>query len=318
MTRRRAFTLLELLVVLAIIMVLVGLLLPAVQKIRAAAYRLSCQNNLKQIGLAIHHYVQVNGRLPPGYLYQDNGEIPANLLPRVYDFPAPVVYTYSHNPGWGWASYILPYVEQTPVYNRIEFKKNATDPSFADIRVVPMAVFSCPADSGVGRFTVHDVNGVPIGDASTNSYTASNGQNSNMLKEPFRGTGMFQRNSSFTFADVTDGLGQTFMIGEKGAFFVKAPWVGVMSGGVIETTPGAPVFRSVMHPGPSMVMARILSRGLNSPNAEPYDYFSPHPGVVNFAFGDGSVRPVKDTANIQVLRALASRNEGDVVDPDGY
>jgi prepilin-type processing-associated H-X9-DG protein len=67
-----------------------------------------------------------------------------------------------------------------------------------------------------------------------------------------------------------------------------------------------------------MAMARILSRSLNSPNAEPYDYFSPHPGVVNFAFADGSVRAVKESATVDVLRALATRNEGDTVDPDGY
>ena len=315
---RRAFTLVELLVVIAIVVVLVGLVLPAVQNVRAAAARMSCQNNLKQIGLALHHHVHVYHRLPPGYLAEVGGILPATLTPRVHDFPAPFTFALPHNPGWGWAAFLLPFVEQSPLYDRFEFRRNTTDPAFTDIRSVPLAVFTCPADGSTGRFIVHDLDGNPVGAVATISYTASNGANANMLKEPFLGTGMFQRNSRFTLEDVTDGLGQTFMIGEKGAFFARAPWVGILSGGVIETTPGAPVVRSVMHPGPSMVMARILNRTLNHPNAEPYDFFSPHAGIVNFAFGDGSVRAVKDSASIDVLRALASRNEGDAVDPDGY
>src|SRR6516225_4697359 len=102
---RPAFTLIELLVVVAIIGILISLLLPAVQNVRHAAGRLQCANNLKQIGIACHHYHDVRKRLPPGYLaaglYVDGATDTA--------------------PGWGWASFLLPYLEQQDLYQQIDF-----------------------------------------------------------------------------------------------------------------------------------------------------------------------------------------------------
>ena len=134
---RNAFTLIELLVVIAIIAVLIALLLPAVQSSRAAARRISCQNNLKQIGLALAAYTEVKGGLPPGYVSTYDNYMGTWI-----------------GPGWGWGAMILPYLDQQPLYNKISFETPIQDPTQQTAANTALNVFLCPADNMRPTWTV--------------------------------------------------------------------------------------------------------------------------------------------------------------------
>lgn len=152
-------------------------------------------------------------------------------------------------------------------------------------------------------------------EAATNSYAAcyGAGQYPPLGQFPDRGNGAFILNRPCPFDNVTDGLSNTIGIGERGALFVQAPWAGVVNGGTAQTTPGAPVYRSGIFPAPAMVMARIGNRALNDSFSEPYDFFSPHPGIVQFLFLDGSVHPLSSRTSLDVLSALATISGGELI-----
>src|SRR5206468_4677630 len=140
------------------IAVLIGLLLPAVQKVREAAARTQCRNNLKQIGLALHNYHATYQTFPPGYLSAVGPGGPAD----------------DQGPGWGWATLILPYVEQDNLYRRIQLTTDIKDPAHAAVRLTSLPVFLCPSDGGNRTFTVDLLN-----DATPNYSTPLTDANGN-------------------------------------------------------------------------------------------------------------------------------------------
>ena len=165
MPRRRAFTLIELLVVIAIIAVLIALLLPAVQSAREAARRMQCTNNLKQIGIALHNYNGAMGAFPPGYL--------SLMDPVTFD---------NNGPGWGWAAFSLAQMEQTSLYNSINFVLGIEFTANQTARMTVLASFQCPSDAWrQDRFTVVDSTttgtapGAPICDVASSNYVGSVG-----------------------------------------------------------------------------------------------------------------------------------------------
>ncbi len=300
--RRWGFTLIELLVVIAIIAVLMGLLLPAVQKVREAASRASCQNNLHQLGLALHNYHDSQGSFPSGYLCSQPQANPD--------------YT---SPGWGWAALLLPFIEQGNLGRQINFALPIEDPSNLAARTVQIKLYVCPSDRSTGVFTIYDKNNVALTQAATNSYAACHGVGIDLDEELDDFNGMFSRNSHVRFADVTDGTSNTIAIGERGAFFTRASWAGAVSFGTTRITPGAPVNNlNVIEDAPTQVLAHIDVEMINDPRGDPEDFFTPHTGVAMFLFADGSAHSINTRISLQLLQALSTRDGNEVVNPADF
>jgi prepilin-type N-terminal cleavage/methylation domain-containing protein/prepilin-type processing-associated H-X9-DG protein len=289
---RRAFTLIELLVVIAIIGVLLGLLLPAVQKVREAAIKVQCANNLKQIGIALHGYHNRNEHLPPGYY--DTAVWPADDL----------------GPGWGWAAFILPELDQDPVHSLIDFtaEVGTPTPNIVTARASFFKFFYCPADQLLTTITVIDDTGTNTWIMGQSSYVACNGNDGvdDFTTPPH--TGAFVRGiQGFRLTDISDGLSNTFFVGERATSMSQAAWAG---------QPGFPsdsIVPSVRAPGSfSLGMALVLGHcGPHLPNdnivTDADAMSSAHRGGVQFLFGDGSVHMINNSISQAVYDALATR-----------
>jgi prepilin-type N-terminal cleavage/methylation domain-containing protein/prepilin-type processing-associated H-X9-DG protein len=313
MPTRKAFTLIELLVVIAIIGVLIGLLLPAVQKVRETANRLSCQDNLKQIGLALHHYHDTQKTLPPGYQalgpYSDGATDTA--------------------PGWGWGAFLLPYLEQDNLYRQLDFRQPIKNSPAIQTLV---KVYLCPSDlTPQQAFTVPDGFGDPVALAAPCSYAACVGGDESDTAGP-TGLGVFYRNSQTRLTDITDGTSTTILIGERAWANANGIWAGAIPGGVIRrgaANPCQPVVAGAWFPASTLVLAHShLNNALTDPDgsAGMDDFSSKHPGGSNFVFADGSVHFLRSvpgdhpdgsfTADGLIFQALGTRCGGEVVSGD--
>jgi prepilin-type N-terminal cleavage/methylation domain-containing protein len=301
--KRSGFTLIELLVVIAIIAILIGLLVPAVQQVRESANRLSCKNNLKQIGLALHNYHSTYKRFPPGYqtlVAADNSDL---------------------GPGWGWATFLFDQLEQGPLKRRIRFDLQISDPLNAQVRVQTIPILVCPSEDKTGTFTVVDGNGNPICDVARASYVAMNGV-LGVSSDAFDNNGAFLRNRALRIADIRDGLSNTLFVGERCTDMSSVTWTGAVTNGVV------PAQR---YPDPAdqlanaeLASALIMSHGSRDHipnNSLVFDAdatASFHVAGVNFLFGDGSVHSISNSIPGYVYEALLTRAGGEPVGGDDY
>jgi prepilin-type N-terminal cleavage/methylation domain-containing protein/prepilin-type processing-associated H-X9-DG protein len=294
---RRAFTLIELLVVLAIVAVLIGLLLPAVQKVREAASRATCQNHLKQIGLAFHSYHDVTGRLPDGGKNAcDAPQAVAGLLCGTDGADLSRPYTGSRAE-WSWTYYILPYIEQDATF------RNASNSQVARSVV---KIYYCPSRRAAALYP----NEGKV-DYAGCAGTSSSNPNGVLVRQGLPAVSM---------PGIPDGTSNTLMAGEKR---LNAAKFGVtFDDNEPCYSPGwdSEIYRVARQVGSGAAATwEVPLRDFNDPDA-PDDgqavFGSAHPTGINAVFADGSVRGVRYSVSPRAFRNACIRNDGEPVNVD--
>lgn len=303
--RRQGFTLVELLVVIAIIGVLIGLLLPAVQAAREAARRMSCQNNLKQLGLAIHNYESTYRKLPSGYLHKFgvNGSSARD----------------ANHLGVAWGTAVLPQLELGQVAETFRYELPVWHPANQAARETTLPVFLCPSDTySPGVFVIRDESSSPVEQYASASYAANWGpatEDVNLDATPDASQGVFFRNSAMRIAGVLDGLSNTLAIGER--HNGPIPTSGATSGGhtVFENAWSAAVrdVDELLDDHGHMVLFETQFRP-NQLDGDDKGLAAPHSGLCQFTFCDGSVQTISSNIDAELYNALATRNGREVIE----
>src|SRR5215469_10373238 len=336
LNKRHAFTLVELLVVIAIIGMLIALLLPAVQAARESANRNQCNNNLKQIGLALHAYHDAKKVFPPGYVdYNNNPALtPDNDL----------------GPGWGWASMLLPNIEQQNLFNLINFGLPPGSGVNAAVSLQNPSIFQCPSEAYRDNVLIYDSTfTTPVATVAHSNYVGCDGWIecfngatgfitpgpwADAIPNGFYGPGargVFWRNSNTRFADVKDGTSNTILVGERSGNHSPSTWTGAVPGGRCPAWMAVtPIFPNSPPPSPAydnadFGEALVLSHGnyTHVPNADlpiwdPDTFYSFHPGGCNFLLCDGSGRFINYGVDGYVYQALCTIGAGDSVQGTSY
>ncbi len=326
---RSGFTLIELLVVIAIIAVLIALLLPAVQAAREAARRSQCTNNLKQIGIALMNYHDVNGSFP--------------LDRCLFTGITPTPYSFS-----GWAA-LLPYLEQSPAFAAINFSlPSANQAGNTTVLNTTINAFLCPSESQA----------VAAGNGAGTNYSLSEGSNivyeygatdpkNQQAGQPIP-NGPFFPNTVYRIAQFTDGTSNSIITGERllGDFsnlvatdvrdIFKSPAIPVTLGDAVTmcqqldwtnltyqsySTDGTPWLSGTVNTGacfkvvapPNTRSCEFMNIGRITLTAA-----SNHPGGVDIGFADGSIHFIKNSISPQIWWALGSINGGEVISADSY
>jgi prepilin-type N-terminal cleavage/methylation domain-containing protein len=299
---RSAFTLIELLVVIAIIAILIGLLVPAVQKVREAANRTTCQNNLKQLGLAMHSHHDNKKILPAGDGYQAGGKRRSWMVP------------------------LLPFVEQDNRFKQIDMSLsqlsttiNASGVSNRSVIQQLLPIVVCPTHASDRQLTrTDDASGIllnltdyasNVGDHVNNAGTGAPNPPyppyGNGSTGPQNTRGVITRYGfAAKFAEITDGLSNTFILGE-----VVPQWCNWMDWGHQSfATTAFPINHR----------NKDFEAGVLLPNdhINCIVFRSKHPGGAQFLLGDGSVRFISDSVNYVAYRAMASRSGGEALSID--
>jgi prepilin-type N-terminal cleavage/methylation domain-containing protein len=277
--RVRAFTLIELLVVIAIISILIALLLPAVQQAREAARRVSCRNNLMQIGLALHNYDMAHECLPPGSL---NPAGPIQSVATGYHV--------------GWLVLLLPYLEQANAYQHFDFKASVYALENAPVRAMPIPTFFCPSNP-VDK--VQESGGVTVVESS---YAGCHHD----VEAPIDvdNHGVLFLNSSIRYDQVTDGSSNTIYIGEKIATEGSLGWVSGTRA-TLRNTSTINAEKSNQFPNPQPGVAPVPADPLFVGG-----FGSDHEGGCHFGFGDGSVRFLNENIEPTLYQQLGHRADG--------
>jgi prepilin-type N-terminal cleavage/methylation domain-containing protein/prepilin-type processing-associated H-X9-DG protein len=330
--RRRGFTLVELLAVIAIIGLLIALLIPAVQSARESARRVTCSNNLKQLSLGLHNHLAQFGVFPPGFA-------------RVYGNPTPAT-DFSQNDdiataaasqgNWSWAAFTLPYIEMDGVYQAINV--SGTDCAAAmgnatrmQAMAVPVASFRCPTDyttasdqrPGITDIQFRDAAGNLIGTRSAlSNYVAANHSN-NTLKV---GDGIFFMDSRTAAARIRDGLSNTIALGER-VFLLNNgitgidPQQGYSYSGFLKPQAGCIYCVRGTRQQSSWGIRDALGSafmGINEPSmlvgsadsSSSRVFSSYHQGGGQFSMADGSVRFISDSIGLATLRGMIAVRDG--------